>query len=383
MPWEVISQMDLKKELVNDWNAGCFSITDLSHKYGVSRPTVYKWLSRYELFGTEGLKEKSRAPNSCPHRTSTEILELVVKEKLKNRKRGPRKVRAQLQRKYPDLELPSISAIHNFLKKEGLVESRKLRKRVPPYTEPFSRCNAPNDVWSIDYKGKFPLQNGQVCYPLTISDNYSRYLLGCKALEGPRYVPTRRYIESVFREYGLPDAVRTDNGPPFAGRSIGGLSRLMIWWIQLGIIPERIKKGCPEQNGRHERMHGSLKREALTPPVYDLKEQQIVMDAYKLEYNHNRPHEALNDLTPGDYYERSWRPYVEKPHPPDYSHDFLVRSVHLGGELRFMNRTFFLSGLLAGHRVGLKEIADGLWQIQFSFYALGTLDLRKNKILRN
>lgn len=383
MPWKVISQMDLKLKLLNDWNEGRSSITDLSHKYRVSRPTVYKWLGRYELFGIEGLKEKSRAPNSCPHRTRQEILELIIEEKLKNRKRGPRKVRAHLKQNRPELKLPAISTISYWLKKEGLVQSRKKRLRVPPYAEPFSGCNAPNDVWSIDYKGQFHMQNDQLCYPLTISDNYSRYLLGCKALKGPRYVPTRSYIESIFRRYGLPEAIRTDNGPPFAGRCIGGLSRLAIWWILLGITPERIKKGCPEQNGRHERMHGSLKREALTPPAYDLKEQQMVMDAYVHEYNHDRPHEALNDQTPGEYYNKSERPYVEKPHPPEYSHDFVVRSVHQGGEIRFMSRPFYLTELLSGQRVGLKEIDDGLWQIQFSFYALGTLDMRKNKIIRN
>lgn len=383
MPWEVKSQMDLKKELVKDWNAKRFSITDLSQKYRVSRPTVYKWLSRYELLGDEGLKEKSRAPNSCPNRTSAEILKLVVIEKLMNRKRGPRKVRAQLQRKYPQLELPSISAIHNFLKKEGLVENRKFRKRVPPYTEPFSQCNAPNDVWSIDYKGQFPLQNGQLCYPLTISDNFSRYLLGCKALKGPRYDPTRSYIESVFRQYGLPYAIRTDNGPPFAGRGIGGLSRLMIWWIQLGITPERIEKASPHQNGRHERMHGSLKREALTPAAGNFKEQQEAIDIYKDEYNFHRPHEALNDQSPGDHYRKSIRPYVERPHPPEYTHDFLIRSVRHNGEIKFVGRKIYISELLAGRPLGLKEIADGVWQLNFSFYALGTLDLRKNKILRN
>ena len=218
---------------------------------------------------------------------------------------------------------------------------------------------------------------------MTISDNFSRYLLGCKALKGPRYDPTRSYIESVFREYGLPYAIRTDNGPPFAGRGIGGLSRLMIWWIQLGIIPERIEKASPYQNGRHERMHGSLKREALTPPASNLKEQQKAIDLYRDEYNFCRPHEALNDQPPGDYYRKSERPYVEKPHPPEYRHDFLVRSVRHNGEIKFMGRKIYITELLAGLPLGLKEIADGLWQLHFSFYALGTLDLRKNKIIRN
>lgn len=383
MPWKVISQMDIKIGLTKDWNDEHFSITDLSHKYGVSRPTVYKWLKRYKRDGIEGLKEKSRAPERCPHRTSGEILDIVIKEKLRNRKRGPRKVRAQLKRKHPELELPAVSTIGYWLKKEGLVEPRKKRSHVPPYTEPFSECKEPNDVWSIDYKGQFYMKNWHVCYPLTISDNFSRFLLGCKALKGPRYDPTRCYMESIFREYGLPDAIRSDNGTPFAGRCIGGLSRLMIWWILLGIIPERIRKGHPQENGRHERMHRTLKSDALNPVAGNLKEQQKAFDNFRHEYNNERPHESLNDQMPSDYYRKSNRPYVEQPHPPEYDHNYLVRQVHHSGEIKFMGRTFYLTELLTRQPVGLREIEDGLWQLQFSFYVLGAIDLRKNKVIRN
>ncbi len=383
MPWKVINQMDLKIKLVNDWSEGHSSITDLSQKYGVSRPTVYKWLKRYEQFGVEGLKERSRAPKRRPHRTAEDILNLVIQEKLKNRKRGPRKIRAQLKRKYPEREFPAVSTMAYWLKKEGLVEPRKKRSRVPPYTEPFSECHTPNDVWSIDYKGQFNMKNGHVCYPLTLSDNFSRFILGCQALEGPRYDPTRCCLESIFREYGLPRAIRTDNGTPFAGRCIGALSRLMIWWILLGIIPERIHKGCPQENGRHERMHRTLKRDALDPVAGNLKEQQKAFDLYRHDYNNDRPHESLNDQTPSDYYEKSNQSYVEHPHPPDYGHEYLVRQVRHNGEIKFMGRMFYLTELLAGLPVGLKEIEDSLWQLQFSFYALGSIDLRKNKIIRN
>jgi len=383
MPWTVINQMDLKIQLVNDWNNGCSCITDLSQKYGVSRPTIYKWLKRHERFGIEGLKEQSRAPKNRPYRTSPKILDLVIEEKLKNRKRGPRKVRAQLKRKHPELDFPAVSTIAYWLKKEGLVERRKKRSHVPPYTQPFGECNAPNDVWSIDYKGQFHMKNGHVCYPLTLSDNFSRFLLGCQALQGPRYAPTRRCIESIFREYGLPRAIRFDNGTPFAGRCIGGLSRLMIWWILLGIVPERIAKGRPQENGRHERMHRTLKRDALNPVARNLKEQQKAFDAYRYDYNYDRPHESLCDQTPSDYYEKSHRPYVERPHLPDYGHDYLVRNVRHSGEIKFMGRMFFITELLAGQPVGLKEISDGLWQLWFSFYALGSIDLRKNKTIRN
>jgi putative transposase len=383
MPWKVINQMDLKIQLISDWNNGYSSKTDLSQKYGVSRPTVYKWLERYKRSGIEGLVEQNRAPKNCPNKTPQGVLDLLIQEKLNNRKRGPRKVRAQLMRKYPELELPAASTIGYWLKKEGLVERRKRRSRVPPYGQPFAGCNAPNDVWSVDYKGHFHMGNGQVCYPLTISDNSSRFLIRCQALEGPRYVPTRRCIESAFREYGLPRAIRCDNGTPFAGRCIGGLSRLSIWWIQLGIIPERIEKGCPQENGRHERMHRTLKYEALDPIAKDLKEQQKSFDIFRYDYNNCRPHESLNDKTPSDCYKKSIHPYVERPHLPGYGHEYEVRNVHHSGEIKFMGRPFYLTELLTGQYVGLKEIDDGLWQLQFSFYVLGSIDLRKNKIIRN
>ena len=383
MPWKVINRVDIKIQLVNDWDDGHFSVTDLSQKYEVSRPTIYKWLKRYKRLGIEGLKEQSRAPKRCPHRTSKKILELVVQEKLKNRKRGPRKVRAQLKRKHPELDLPAVSTIGYWLKKEGLVERRKKRLHVPPYTQPFGECDAPNDIWSIDYKGQFHMKNGHICYPLTLSDNFSRFLLGYQALEGPRYVPMRHYFELIFREYGLPRAIRCDNGTPFAGRSVGGLSRLMIWWILLGIIPERIGKGCPQENGRHERMHRTLKSDALNPIARHLKEQQKAFDIFRHDYNNDRPHESLDDQMPSDYYRKSNRPYVERTHPPDYGNEYLVRHVRHCGEIKLMGRRFYLTELLAGQPVGLKEIADGLWQLQFSFYALGSIDLRKNKVIRN
>ena len=383
MPWKIISAMNQKIQLIADWQSKNLSLTDLSQKYGISRPTVYKLIERYERYGIEGLKEQSRAPKTCPHRTPEKVISLVIQEKLKNRKRGPRKIRAQLKRQHPNLELPAISTIAYWLKKEGLVAKRKKRLRVPPYTQPFCECKAPNDVWSIDYKGQFYMKNGHVCYPLTISDNLSRFLLGCKALQGPRYAPTKKHLELIFREYGLPDAIRTDNGTPFAGKGIGGLSRLSVWFIQLGITPERIEKGCPEQNGRHERMHRTLKNDVLDSIAGNLKEQQKAFDIFRHDFNHNRPHESLNDQTPNEFYKKSNRPYIDHPNMPEYGYDYTVRHVKHGGEIKFKGRMFYVTGLLAKQPVGLKEIADGIWQLQYSFYVLGSVDLRKNKIIRN
>lgn len=259
MPWETVNIMDQKIQMIADWQSQCFNITDLSQKYGVSRPTVYKLIDRYQEHGIEGLKELSRAPKTCPQKTSQKVRDLIVEEKLKYRKRGPKKIQSQLQRKYPKLEIPAASTVGYWLKKEGLVKERKKSRRVPPYTQPFVRCSAPNDLWSMDYKGQFYLKSNKPCYPFTTSDNFSRFILGCDALAGPRYLPTQQCLERLFREYGLPLAIRFDNGTPFAATSIGGLSRIMIWLILLNIIPERIDKGCPQQNSRHERMHRSLK----------------------------------------------------------------------------------------------------------------------------
>ena len=256
-----------------------------------------------------------------------------------------------------------------------------MRSRVAPYTEPFAHCTQPNAVWSADYKGQFYTQDGQLCYPLTITDNRSRYLLKCHGLQGPRYYQTKTVFESAFKEYGLPDAIRTDNGIPFASVSIGGLSRLSIWWILLGITPERIDKGCPEQNGRHERMHRTLKEEALDPVEQTLKKQQLVFERFRIEYNTERPHEALNQGYPCECYKQSTRPYPKRLKKLEYEGNITVRQVYSNGHIKHKNQDFFLSKLLARYPVGLKEVADGYWRIYLSFQAIATIDLRKKKII--
>jgi len=382
MPWTITNTMNLKVQLIADWQSSQLNITDLSNKYGISRPTVYKWVSRYEEQGVDGLKDQSRTPLRNPNQTHTDIVDLIIKEKQKNLKRGPKKVYHQLKRRYPDIVFPAPSTIGELLKKNNLVKPRKKRFKVPPYTEPFRSCQKPNDVWSVDYKGQFYTKDKHVCYPLTISDNNSRYLLACHGLPGPRYSETKTMFEKVFREYGLPEAIRSDNGIPFSSKSLGGLSRLSIWWIQLGIIPERIDKGCPEQNGRHERMHRTLKDETLQPISRNMKEQQKRFDLFRFDYNNYRPHESLGQDVPNDHYKCSKRPYVEKTMMPDYDLDYIVRHVRSNGEIKFKGQLYYLAELLTGHPIGLKEEADGQWQIYYSFQPIGILDLRKNKILR-
>ena len=333
MPWKKTEPMDQKVQLIADWLTNYFSVTDLSQKYGINRKTVSKWLGRYQKYGLDGLKEQSRAPKHIPNQTPDDIVEMIVQEKLKNRNRGPKKIHNQLQRQYPHINWPAPSTIGEWLKKHGLVKERKKRQRVPEYKEAFQECQLPNSVWSADFKGQFHTRNSRLCYPLTISDNYSRYLLKCAGLIGPRYNETKAVFVSAFKEYGLPTAIRTDNGTPFAGRCIGGLNRLSIWWIKLGIIPERIDKGCPQQNGRHERMHRTLKQEAIGCPLaYNLHEQQKQFDWFRYDYNTCRPHEALGQKTPESCYTKSSREYTERIAPLEYDSSFKVRLVRSSGD---------------------------------------------------
>jgi transposase InsO family protein len=381
MPWKEIKPMDHKVQLIADWQSRQFTKIDLSKKYGISRKTVYKWIRRYQAHSIDGLKELDRTRKHYPNITPPSIVDLIISKKRAKPKRGPKKLHRLLKDEYPNIHIPAPSTIGDWLKKYGLVKKRKRRLRVPPYTEPLQACKAPNDVWSADYKGQFYLRNGSICYPLTISDNSSRYLLKCQALAGPRYEETETAFKETFKANGLPNAIRIDNGTPFAGKSIGGLSRLMIWWILLGIIPERIRKGCPQDNPRHERMHRTLKYEALENISLNLKEQQTQFDIFRYEFNNHRPHESLNQDVPNMHYTKSSRSYIENPLPPDYDFDYTVRNVRHNGEIKFKGDLYYLTQLLTGYPVGLKEVEDGQWNIYFSFYELGKLDLKKNKII--
>ncbi len=381
MPWKTVKPMDQKIQLLSDWQTSQYSKTDLSHKYKISRPTVNKWLMRYEQEGIDGLKERSRGPQHCPHKTTDEIISMIITYKLENAKRGPKKIIAKLSKEYPELSWPAPSTVGDWLKKYNLVKKRKKRPHVAPYTKPFAQCTKANAVWSADYKGQFHTQDDKLCYPLTISDNYSRYLLKCQGLEGPRYQPTKTVFKAAFKEYGLPDVIKTDNGIPFASISIGGLSHLSIWWILLGIVPERIDKGCPQQNGRHERMHRTLKEEALNPVAETLEKQQLALERFRIAYNTDRPHEALKQQCPSEYYRPSVLPYPKKLAKPQYDSTTTVRQVMRNGHLMFKNQDFFLSKLLGNQPIGLKEAGDGYWAIYFSFQPIGTIDMRKKKIL--
>ena len=374
MPWKEIYVMDQKIQMISQWLSGEYTIAEISRIHGISRKTVYKWIERYQRNRDEGLRDLSSRPITYARATPTETVHEILKAKTRYETWGSRKILKWLTDHHPEQQWPVNSTVHEILRRHGKVKARRKKRRTPPYTEPFEKVARPNDVWSVDYKGQFRLGNGRYCYPLTVTDNYSRYLMECQGLAAPSYEPTRYYLEKAFRRYGLPSVIRTDNGTPFASTGIHGLSRLSVWFIKLGIVPERIDKGHPEQNGRHERMHKTLKAEATRPPRYGMKEQQRVFNRFMDYYNNERPHEALEQKTPGTAYQKSVRSYPDKLPVIEYPDHYKTRHIHRGGTIKWRNKELYLSGTLAGEYVGLTEVDNGMWKIYFSFVPIALID---------
>ena len=375
MPWKRESPMDQRVRLVGDWLSGDYSKSALSRIYGISRPTVDKWLTRYASQGLAGLEDQSRAALSHPNETPEHIIQALIEAKLRHHDWGPKKLIKVLQQAKPGIAWPAPSTAGELLKREGLVRPRKRRRVVPSYTAPFKHCHSPNRVWSVDYKGQFRTGNGHYCYPLTVTDNASRYLLACRGLLQPTLASTKPWLEATFREYGLPEAIRSDNGAPFASVGLAGLSRLSVWWIRLGIVPERIKPGRPDQNGRHERMHRTLKDSTVVPPAATLTDQQRAFERFRREFNELRPHESLGMDTPASHYRPSPRGYPEKLPEIEYSGDHPIRRVRSNGEIKWQGELIYTSQALIGEPVELKESAEGGWDLYFHTYHLGHLKI--------
>lgn len=378
MPWKETSAMDQRIQLIGDWLSGEYTKRDLCRMYEISRPTADKWIARYRARGAPGLEELSRAPHRRPSQTAEDLRAMIVAEKLRHQRWGPKKVLDYLRRGQPHVPWPADSTAGEILKRAGLVRPRRRRHRVAPYTEPFRDCAGPNHVWSADFKGDFQLGNGRRCYPLTLSDNFSRYLLLCQALELHTFEVVRPWMEWSFREYGLPEAIRTDNGSPFASLALGGISHLSKWWIKLGIRPERIRPGKPAQNGRHERMHRTLK-EAVRPQA-DLHAQQRHYEPFREEYNWERSHEALARTTPGRVYRASPRPYPLKLPPIEYETGVTVRQVRHNGEIKWKGHHIYVSEVLAKEPLGLTPIEEETWELRYGFQVLGIFNQRTNTI---
>jgi len=371
MPWREASAMDQRLEFISDYLRHLWSMSDLCTRYGISRPTGYKWVGRYKAEGPAGLVDRSRRPHHSPNATDPEAVEALLAERRRHPRWGGKKLLPLLHARNPDLALPAVSTAELILKRHGLVESRRRRPRrrvaVPARTE----STAPNEVWTADFKGEFRTRDGRYCYPLTIVDDYSRYLLACCALLKPTAAATRATFGRLFRRLGLPRVIRTDNGTPFAGKGLARLSRLAVWWIELGISPELIAPARPEQNGRHERLHRTLKEATALPPAGSARAQQRRFDRFREEYNRERPHEALGQVVPESVYEPSPRAWPEPLSPVDYPGHFELRRVGRDGCIKWHSQRVFVSFVLQAQRIGLEELTPGAWDVYFGPRRLG------------
>lgn len=374
MPWREICAMDERMRFILDYERGEFSMAALCRCCGVSRKTGYKWLERYRSAGLCGLADLSRAPHGHPGAVPEEIAAAVLAVRRRHKTWGPRKVRAFLERRHPGIGWPAASTIGALFDRAGLTVPRRRRYRVPAPTAPLSEGAAANDVWTVDFKGWFRTGDGARCDPLTVQDLASRYFLRCRALASQAERDVWPQLEVAFRAYGLPLVLRSDNGPPFASRALGGLSRLSVKLIKAGVLPERIEPGKPQQNGRHERLHLTLKQDTASPPARSLAAQQRRFDAFQRTYNEERPHEALADNTPASRYQASDRAYSGRLRSPDYLDHHEVRRVRTNGEIKWHGRRVFISEVLRGEPVSLEERDHGQWLVCFGPIELGILD---------
>lgn len=366
--------MDQRRAFVTEAVRRKTTMTALCAAYGISRKTGYQVLGRYQAGGEAGLAPRSRAPRRSPQQLSLGVQQAILALRVGHPSWGPRKLRARLQALHPTDEWPAASSIGALLQRRGLTRPPRRRTAPPAARGPLTRSSGPNDVWTIDFKGWFRTGDGRRCDPLTLVDDASRYLLHCVALPRPTAAQALPWLERTFREYGLPLVIRSDNGTPFAmARGVVGLSRLAVWWLKLGIRPERIAPGCPQQNPRHERLHRTLKEATATPPRPTRCAQQRAFDRFRTEYNHERPHEALAHHTPASLYTPSPRSYPARVAAPEYAEGLSVRRVRRDGDIKWQGAQVFLSQALAGEPVGLDEVADGCWRVIFGPVTLGCL----------
>lgn len=375
MPWTEWTIMDQREQFIQDWLSGEYTKVALCSGYGISRPTGDKWLARYHAQGVAGLGDLSRRPHTQPHQTPARLVEAILAMKQRHPSFGPKKIRDRLRAVAPAEAWPGDSTVGVILSRAGLVRPRRRRRRVPADPHRLSPGTAAAPTWSADFKGDFQVGTGARCYPLTIMDHASRYLLRCQGLPTPTTAAVQPWLTWLFHEYGLPATIRTDNGPPFASTAVGGLSRLAAWWVRLGIRPERIRPGTPSENGCHERMHRALKA-AVGPPPATLAAQQRRFTAFVEEYNWARSHEALGRRTPGSVYQGSPRPYPAKLPPIEYGAGTVVRHVRHNGEIRWRGHLVYLSEVLAQEPVGFTPIGESTWAVHYSFHPLGTFEER-------
>jgi putative transposase len=370
--------MDQRVAFIADWLRDEWTMTELAERYGISRKTAYKWVDRYDEDPTRGLAERSRAPKSHGRATAAAICEAVLALRRKHPRWGPKKLRAILCEHEPRRVWPAASTIGDLLRRAGVSEPRRRSRYVVPLTQPLAAAQTPNDVWTADFKGWFRTADGTRCDPLTIADACSRFVLCCRIV-APSAAGVRPWFERAFREYGLPGAMRTDNGSPFATTGAGQLSQLAVWWLKLGIQLDRIDPGHPEQNGRHERFHLTLQEETTTPPATTPRQQQARFDRMRREFNTERPHEALGQQPPARHYVPSPRPYPSRLEDPWYDATHQVRRVKPTGYIKWQGELVFISEAVRRQAVGLVETERGDWLVRFMHVELGRIDRRTRR----
>lgn len=381
MPWNEVKPMDQKIHFVTFCLKGDQSMTELCRLFGISRKTGYKWLDRYERHGDDGLKDRSRTPQRIPHKSSQDVVDFVIAQRKKHPTWGGRKIAQKARKIAPHLDLPSETTLHEIIRRAGLVKPRRRRRQSAHPGRPLTCPEAPNDVWTVDFKGHFKTRDGCYCYPLTILDEFSRFMLSCQGLRSTGYDGAIKTFRRVFEEHGLPQAIKSDNGVPFATTGLARLSVLSVWWIKLGIRPVQIEPASPSQNGRHERMHRTLKSECTLPAQGNLSAQQRRFNAWSDEYNFDRPHEALAGDYPSDVYQPSRRAYPCKLPAVEYPEHFEVRRVTHARWFRWHNRPVQVGAALRHQDIGLEQVEDRLWAVYFAWKRIGFLDERKYKIL--
>ncbi len=382
MPWREWSVVDERMKLVVAHASGLLTVTELAARFGISRKTAYKWIELVRVEGPAGLADHSRRPRHSPTTTGASVVEAILGCRRKHPRWGPKKLGVVLHRRMPKTLWPAVSTMARILKRHGLADGRRRRgPSVPIARAPYVDPVEPNLVWTTDYKGEFRTGDAQLCYPLTIMDRCSRYLLGCDGVAAPTSRATQAVFERVFRQYGLPVWVHSDNGTPFGSPGLSRLSRLQVWWLRLGILPEPIRPSHPDENAEHERMHRTLKAETARPPRATGAAQQRCFDRFRHEYNWERPHEALDMQVPGDRYRPSSRSYPSRLPELEYPGYFEVRRVSVAGHISWQAQELFLTEVLAHELVGVEEIDDGVWDVHFGPVILGRFDARTRALV--
>ena len=374
MPWNEVLPMDEKTRFLADVRSGLDSVAGLCRRHGISRKTGYKWIHRYEEAGPAGLADRSCRPKTASELTAPHVVEALLETRKRHPTWGAKKLLAYMARKHTEWPLPAKSTAHDILRRNGLIPTPRRRRRTAHPGRPLSGFTRPNRIWTADFKGQFKTQDGVYCYPLTIQDGHSRFLLECRGLYGTTLDATMRVFKKVFRIHGIPERIRTDNGTPFASMALARLSTLSAWWLRLGITPELIEPGKPQQNGRHERMHRTLKAQTARPPEADLRSQQKRFDAFRHEFNHERPHEALQMKVPAELYRPSDRPYPKYLKSFVYPGHYEVRKVSTNGGVRWNARWLWVSQILGGLYIGFEEVDHQAWDVYFGPTTLGWFD---------